>query len=148
MNLSTLYNKLGVDVDEDSISYNEIVLSLTYIEQNPEILDNVQWVDQAERTLYENGIQELKNTYKQKKFINPVQDVLDSTARSHGYDNIISACTYAIARGRFQAEGMKFAEWRTDVWDYCYTELEKVTNGIRTEPTVEELISELPQLNI
>lgn len=79
-------------------------------------------------------------------FEKAVQAMLDNTARSKGYDNVLSACTYAVARGRFQQEGIKFAEWRTDVWAYCYEELDKIQQGLRTTPTVEQFLNELPQL--
>lgn len=77
-----------------------------------------------------------------------IEEYLNKEAKKRGYDNILSACSYAIARGRFQQEGIKFAEWRTDVWDYCYTELDKVKSGVRSQPTIEDFILELPILNI
>lgn len=80
------------------------------------------------------------------KYEEYIQNHLDSKAKEYKYDNILSACTYGIARGRFQSEGLRFAEWRTDVWDYCYTELDKVKQGTRTKPTIDEFILELPQL--
>jgi len=93
--------------------------------------------------------EELLNIYviaETGKYEKAIQSYLDKKAKEKGYDNILSAVTYGLVRGRFQQEGIKFAEWRTDVWDYCYTELDKITNGQRSKPTVEEFLNELPNL--
>lgn len=48
------------------------------------------------------------------------QRLLDNTAVEHGYDNILSACLYAIVDGPYQAEGAKFATWRSQVWEAVF----------------------------
>lgn len=73
-----------------------------------------------------------------------VQAHLDAAAQALGYDNILSACSYAGYINPFQAEGQSFVSWRGAVWDYCYAQLAAVQAGSRTQPTVDELISELP----
>jgi len=73
-----------------------------------------------------------------------IQEHLDSEARAVNYDSIISACSYAAAPNPFQEEAITFVVWRGAVWEYCYAELDKVINGTRPMPTVEEIISELP----
>lgn len=73
-----------------------------------------------------------------------IQTHLDSKAREKGYENILSACSYAGHTNPFQAEGQAFVSWRGNVWAYCYQELEKVQAGTRAEPTVDEFILELP----
>jgi hypothetical protein len=84
----------------------------------------------------------------QKKLTDSVQLHMDSVAQSKGYDNIFSAATYAEEPSipKFQAEGIAFRKWRSEVWDFCYAYLDDVTNGIKEVPTVEQLISELPSL--
>jgi hypothetical protein len=73
-----------------------------------------------------------------------VQGHLDATARGRRYDNIVSACSYAGAANRFQAESIAFIEWRAAVWDHCYAALDAVQAGTRTIPTADELLAELP----
>lgn len=77
---------------------------------------------------------------------NAIQAHLDTTAQGKGYDNIVSACSYAGYENVFQAEAVAFGQWRAAVWAYCYVELEKVLKGERPMPTIEEIISELPAL--
>lgn len=76
-----------------------------------------------------------------------IQTHLDMEAKNKGYDSILSACSYAGEPNRFQAEGKAAIRWRADVWDTAYTILAEVEAGTRTQPTVEELISELPTIN-
>lgn len=77
-----------------------------------------------------------------------VQSHMDSAAVAAGYDDIKTAVTYADepAVARFQTEGAAFRAWRSLCWDYCYTQLAAVQSATRTQPTVAELIAELPAL--
>ena len=75
-----------------------------------------------------------------------VQAHLDDTAKLSGYDSIISACSYAGAVNPFQSESVKFIEWRGDVWQYCYTLLDEFTAGTTAQPTIDELINQLPNM--
>lgn len=76
-----------------------------------------------------------------------VQSLLDSTAINYGYDDVKSAVTYAEEPTvlKFQIEGKSFRSWRSQCWEYCYEQLEKVQNKERTVPSVEELVAELPK---
>lgn len=69
---------------------------------------------------------------------------LNMVAQQHGYDNIISACSYAGAVNPFQLESMDFVEWRGNVWQHCLSVLDDVKNGRIPVPSIEELIAELP----
>jgi hypothetical protein len=72
-----------------------------------------------------------------------VQQYLDSTAKSRGYDNILSLCTYATSTvEKFRREGQAGVEWRDAVWSKCYEILEEIQAGNRGVP--EDIISELP----
>lgn len=81
---------------------------------------------------------------KQKLIENGVQAHLDLKAKEHGYDSILSACSYAGYPNPYETEGKSFIVWRGNVWAYCYQELAKVQDGTRTEPTLEEFLLELP----
>lgn len=81
-------------------------------------------------------------------YMQAVQDHLDATARAHGYDHILSACSYAAAPNPFQAEGERFLAWRGEVWQYCNAVLADVQGGQRIAPTVPALLAELPALTL
>lgn len=87
--------------------------------------------------------EELFNTVT-KLFEAAVQKELDDDAIAKGYDNIISACSYAGAPNPFQTEAKAFIARRGNAWAYCYSELVKIKNGTREMPTIEQIISELP----
>lgn len=80
----------------------------------------------------------------QAEITNAVQSHLDSAAKASGYDDILSACSYAVMPNAFQEEGAKFLHWRSLVWIHCYQVLADVQSGKRTTPTPEQLINELP----
>jgi hypothetical protein len=80
----------------------------------------------------------------EQDYINAVQNILDSTAQSKGYENILSACSYASISNTFQAEGILFLQWRSACWTYCYTQLALQNSGTIQAPTILELISALP----
>lgn len=74
-----------------------------------------------------------------------VQEHLDATARQRGYDDITTLATYKGSKiPKFNKEGTAGADWRDAVWDTCYTILDEIKAGTRTQPTIEQLIAELP----
>jgi len=79
-----------------------------------------------------------------------VQQHMDATARAFGYDDLISVVTYAEepAVARYQAEGQAFRAWRSACWKTCEDMLAAVKAGNRSAPTHQELIAELPGLDI
>lgn len=79
-----------------------------------------------------------------------VQNHMDSAAKAAGYDDIKSAVTYAEEPSvpKFQAEGQAFRAWRSLCWAACYAVMAEVEAGERAVPTAEELIAELPALEV
>lgn len=79
-----------------------------------------------------------------------VQAHMDAAARDAGYDDVKSAVTYADepAVPRFQEEGRAFRAWRSLVWAKCYELLDAVQAGTRPPMTAEQVIAELPVLNL
>lgn len=75
-----------------------------------------------------------------------IQNTLDEAARAKGYDDIVSACSYAGYPNVFQEEAITFGQWRANVWAYGYAELDKVIAGTRPVPTIPEILAELPAL--
>jgi hypothetical protein len=87
----------------------------------------------------------------QKQLTDAVQNHLDTKAKERGYDDIKSAVTYADEPvvPQFQQEGQAYRARRSLVWAHCYEQLDLIQRGIREDiPTTEELIAELPVLNL
>ena len=103
------------------------------------IEDNFSWY-------WQQGEQEQAKQLT-KQFTESVQKWMDSKAQERGYDNIISACTYADSTdAKFAAEGKAAKEWRDKVWRHCYDVVAQVVSGSRDIPTTSELLAELPKL--
>lgn len=81
----------------------------------------------------------------EKEYAEAIQKHIDETAQSKGYENGISLASYDSSTNVTWAnEAQTFIAWRDDVWEYAFTELEKVKSGQRQQPTLEELLRELP----
>lgn len=85
-------------------------------------------------------------TFEQRKKVldGAVQNYMDEEAKRMGYDNLLSACSYASTPNAFQQEGISFLNWRSACWNYCYNLLAQVVAGTTVEPTAEQLIAQLP----
>lgn len=76
-----------------------------------------------------------------------VQAHLDATARTRGYDNMLSACSYASGtHPKFSVEGKDCLAWRAAVWESAYQILTDVKSGVRSLPAIDEVIAELPPM--
>ncbi len=84
------------------------------------------------------------NADVQKIYEAAIQKHLDSEAQAAGYDNVLSAVSYAGYTNPYQTEGQSFLAWRGAVWSYAYEQMGLVLAGTRTKPTPSELVAELP----
>lgn len=75
-----------------------------------------------------------------------IQSYMDQAAKERGYENILSACTYAADENPYQEEGKAYVQWRGKCWQAAYVIMNDYLNGNRDKPTEAELISELPEL--
>ena len=77
-----------------------------------------------------------------------VQQRLDDFARTRGYDNIVSACSYATSQhAKYGPEGRYCVQTREDTWDVMFSIEAQVQAGLRPIPmSYEEIESELPVL--
>lgn len=119
--------------------------------------NTAQWCNSNNATIVDKGeyyevvelpapppptIEEIK-----RKLINSVQEYMDETARTRGYDGIASACSYGLSTvQKFREEALACISWRDSVWNYCYEQLDLFESGQREVPTEEQLIAELPKL--
>ena len=89
----------------------------------------------------------LSNERIQSQFTFIIQQRLDAFAQTRGYDSIMSAASYANSTNpKFKKEAEKAIKLRDDTWAICYAIVDAVTAGERSIPTLNELISELPEL--
>lgn len=77
-----------------------------------------------------------------------VQQRLDTFAQSRGYDNIVSACSYATSQHiKYGPEGRYCVAAREDTWDVMFQIEADVAAGLRPIPrSYEEIEPELPVL--
>ena len=74
-----------------------------------------------------------------------IQAHLDSTAKTRGYDGILSLCSYASSTNpKFSSEALAGVIWRDSVWTAGYAIQASVTAGTRAIPNESELLAELP----
>ncbi|WP_103567421.1 hypothetical protein [Campylobacter concisus] len=86
------------------------------------------------------NLEELTALFKEK-----TQQLLDAKAREKGYDDILSACSYAGYDNDFRAEGEAFGIWRAKVWKYGYGLLNAIAEGKHKMPkSFDEILAEMP----
>lgn len=81
------------------------------------------------------------------QYVEFVQQMLDAKAQAHGYDGILSACSYATdANPRFRAEGLACVAWRSAVWTKAGELLGQVKAGTLPQPMPGALLAMLPTM--
>lgn len=70
-----------------------------------------------------------------------VNSWLNNIANKHGYFDIMTACSYAACDNLYQAEGIAFVQWRSNVWDYVFKNNSTIVD-------IKTFISQLPQITI
>lgn len=74
-----------------------------------------------------------------------VQAHIDATATSKNYADGVSLASYSSSTNpQWSGEASTFIQWRDQVWAYAYEQLALVQTGQRPQPTISELLSELP----
>lgn len=76
-----------------------------------------------------------------------VQEWMDNTARTKGYDSALSCATYATSGvAQFKADADALIAWRDAVWMAAYAWRDGLNGELPTEvPTLEDVIAQLPQ---
>ena len=82
----------------------------------------------------------------QQDITSAIQTMLDTKAQSMRYDNMMSARSYAGYPNPFQVEAQSLAVWGADCWARAGQIDIDVSNGKRPMPTVEVVLSEMPEL--
>lgn len=69
---------------------------------------------------------------------------LEESARRHGYDNIVSACSYSTSTiPKFSQEGRAFTKWRDSLWLKCF-EISGTAEVTGNWPSIEDAVAQLP----
>ena len=102
--------------------------SVEYQGQQLRIATDTGW-----RDINEDESKTLENLYpnKYKKFMmdrlaSEVQEYLDTTAQSYGFDNIMSARSYAGYLNEYQEVAGRLAQWAANVWHTIESNADRV----------------------
>jgi hypothetical protein len=89
----------------------------------------------------------LTDEEQKKIYENAVQAHLDATAQSHGYDNTYTCLSYRDSSDeKWKREANIFNLWRDSVWHKAHEILDAVMCGAIPQPTIEEVIAQLPKI--
>nr|WP_321482620.1 hypothetical protein [uncultured Cohaesibacter sp.] len=117
-----------------------------------------EWVDVAD-DVFAGFLQNPDGTFSaphiaasvptQEDYTKAIQALLEKTALSRRYEQGATAfATYVNSKDtEWVAEAQAFVAWRDTVWRYAYQQLDAVLAGEREQPTIEELLAELPEPN-
>ena len=82
-----------------------------------------------------------------KLYEEAVQEYLDITAQERGYDSTYTCLSYISSTDEtWNREAHIFNAWRDSVWRKCHAVLDEFMEGKRSQPTVAELLAELPAI--
>lgn len=103
---------------------------------------------QDDKLVYVGLSPEEQEAQLKARFTAVVQEHMDTQAKAKGYDNLLSAVSYADEpeEPKYQQEGLAFRKWRSQVWRACYAKEARVKEGLDPIPTDANLIAELPPL--
>lgn len=77
-----------------------------------------------------------------------IQSHVDAVARQRNYEGGVACASYANSTlPAWAGEAAAFIAWRDAVWVYVFTELAKVENSEREQPTIPALLAELPAID-
>lgn len=88
-------------------------------------------------------VEEIKKVYE-----NAVQAHLDATAQSRGYTDTYTCLSYKDSTDEtWHREAWAFNAWRDSVWHKCHELLNAFMAGEIEQPTVDEVIEQLPKID-
>jgi hypothetical protein len=77
-----------------------------------------------------------------------VQSHVDQMARSQQFNDGVTLASYKDSTNAlWAAQAAAFIAWRDQVWAYSYEQLAAVQAAIRPQPSIQELIAELPAIS-
>jgi hypothetical protein len=142
-------------------------ITQTYTQTTPELTNKGVWevrwlvVDKFQDYTDQTGVVHTKQQQEQEALAKAAEEKLQQTVKTYeaaidsffdqkakekGYDSRITCALRAGFVGPFQQEGIAFAQWMDNCYSYIYQVLEQVKANTRPQPTIEELLAELPVL--
>lgn len=116
------------------------------VTQMQEVKEVITESERAYEISYEVVQKSLDDLEKAFKVL--VQGILDTKAKEHGYDSIVSACSYAGYDNEFRTEGEKFGVWRAHIWQWGYALLADIKAGKKAIPaSLEEALAGMPKFD-
>ena len=83
-----------------------------------------------------------------KMYEDAVQALLDATAQSRGYTNAYTCLSFKDSTDeKWDREAWAFNAWRDAVWHRCHEILNAFMAGEIDQPTIEEVITQLPPID-
>lgn len=125
--------------------FNPLTHRLT--ETNP-VFDGEKWVQQWSIEVLSTEENAAKISEAKERIGIQAQQRLDNFAKTRGYDNIVTACTYASSQNTtYQTEGQRCVDLRDAVWAALSTIFAAVDAKQREMVSnIHELDAELPEL--
>ena len=82
------------------------------------------------------------------EYTKAIQDHIDSVAKSKQYNDGVSLASYVNStKTQWKTEAEIFVAWRDSVWEFSFDLLSQVQSGIISQPTIDQLLNQLPQIN-
>lgn len=76
---------------------------------------------------------------------NAIQSLIDRTAVTKQFNDGVSLASYKDSTvPLWAAQATEFIAWRDAVWVYVYGEMSKVQLGQRPQPSIADILAELP----
>jgi len=75
-----------------------------------------------------------------------VEEHFNTVAQARSFDSRVSCMAYAGFVNPFQADALAFGQWVAACWVLIYQAQADIMNGLRTIPTPEQAVLELPTM--
>lgn len=119
----------------DDFSFNPLTHVVVDAVDAPDVeLDKLNATNDGIDKPTQDDLIALSKAEKIKEIENALQKIMDEEARMLGYDNVVTAITYAAetAVTKFSTDGKSFRKWRSLVWAYAYAELAAYETAMTT----------------
>lgn len=122
---------------------DRIIIDLKTGQQTVVPLTQDEIDDALVRTAAENTPEKITAIYEQA-----LDNMLNSVAHAHRYNDRFTFAIRAAYPGPWQAEGLAFAQWMDTCNAQAYQMLQDVLDGKIPQPTVEEFLASLPEFAV
>lgn len=112
-----------------------------------QIIRNGELVDATTEEAAEIAALQEASKPSQQDYAQAVQSVIDEAARSRQFNDGVTLASYKDSTiPAWAAQATTLIAWRDAVWAYAYAQLAAVQAGQRAQPTVAEILAELPAI--